>query len=371
MDNLELYDELGPEKTLRVYNARVGMQGFLVIDSTALGVSKGGIRMTPTVDLSEVAKLARTMSYKNAMANLPFGGAKSGIVADDKTITKEKKKELIESFALALKEYCPKLYVAGPDMNTGEEEMGWFSKALKDKKACTGKPANMGGLPHELGSTGFGVFNSMLIALEHLKLKKEKISVAVEGFGNVGWFACKFLTENNIKLVGVSDSKGVIYNKNGLNFNKLDQVKKQTGSVVNYKDGKVLPSNNVINLDVDVLITAAIPDLIKVSDIDNVKAKLIVEGSNIPMTAEVEDLFYRKKVLVVPDFVANAGGVISSYVEYINGTKEKMFKTVKEKIINNTKLVLDQAKKKNISPRTAAMKIARDRILKKCSVCKI
>src|SRR3989344_3311917 len=230
------FDDLGPEKVLQVYNPKVGMHGYVVLDNLALGVGKGGIRMTPTVDLPEVAKLARTMSYKNAMAGLPFGGAKAGIVADDKTITKEKKKEIIESFALALKEYCPKLYVAGPDMNIGEEEMGWFSKTLK----------------------------------------KDKISVAVEGFGNVGWFVCKFLSEEGIKLVGVSDSKGVIYNKNGLNFEKLDKAKKEKGTVTNYNDGKVLPSNNIINLDVDVLITAAIPDLIKVGDVDKVKAKLII-----------------------------------------------------------------------------------------------
>ncbi len=365
------FDDLGPEKILEVYNPKAGMHGYLVIDSLALGVSKGGIRMTPTVDMNEVAKLARTMSYKNAMAGLPFGGAKAGIVADDRTITKEKKKEIIQSFALALKEYCPNLYVAGPDMNTGEEEMGWFSKALKNKKACTGKPKNMGGLPHELGSTGFGVFNSMLIALDYLKLKKDKISVAVEGFGNVGWFVSKYLSEEGIKLVGVSDSKGVIYNKNGLNFEWLDKTKKETGSVANYKDGKVLPSNNIINLDVDVLVTAAIPDLIKIGDVDKIKAKLIVEGSNIPMTAETEEFLHKRKVLVVPDFVANAGGVISSYVEYIGGTKEKMFKTVKEKVLNNTNLVLAQAKAKNLSPRTCAMKIAKDRIFKKCSICKI
>lgn len=365
------FDDLGPEKVLQVYNPKVGLLGYVVLDNLALGIGKGGIRMTPTVDLPEVARLARTMSYKNSMAGLPFGGAKSGIVADDKTITKEKKKELIQSFALALKEYCPKLYVAGPDMNTGEEEMGWFSKALKDRKACTGKPKNLGGLPHELGSTGFGVFHSTLVALENLKLKKEKISVAVEGFGNVGWFVCKYLTENNIKLVGVSDSKGVIYNKEGLNFEKLAKLKKEQGSVTSYKNGKVLPSNNIIDLNVDVLITAAIPDLIKVGDVNKIRTKLIVEGSNIPMSPETEELLHKKKILVVPDFVANAGGVISSYVEFIGGSKEKMFKTVKEKILNNTKLVLNQAKAKNLSPRICAMQIAKDRILKKCSNCKI
>ena len=365
------FDDLGPEKILEVYNPKIGLHGYLVLDNLSMGPGKGGIRMTPSVDMAEVARLARTMTYKNSMAGLPFGGAKSGIVAEDRSITREKKKELIVAFAQALKEYCPKLYVAGPDMNTGEQEMGWFSKSLKDKKVCTGKPKEMGGLPHELGSTGYGVFNSTMTALEHLKLNKEKISVAVEGFGNVGWFTCKFLHEAGIKIVGVSDSRGVIYNKDGLDFNKLDSVKKEKGSVTNYEDGKVLPTSSIIDLDVDVLVTAAIPDLIKVGDVDRVKAKLIVEGSNIPMTLETEEFFHKKKTLVIPDFVANAGGVISSYVEYIGGSKDKMFKLVKEKVINNTRVVLNQAKDKDLSPRECAMKIARDRVLKKCRICRI
>lgn len=362
------FDEIGPEKILEIHNPKIGVHGFLVIDSLALGPGKGGIRMTPTVNVEEVAKLARAMSYKNAMAELPFGGAKAGIVADDKQITKQKKKEIIFAFAESLKEYCPKLYIAGPDMNTGEEEMGWFSKALKNKKVCTGKPKSMGGLPHELGSTGFGVFHSMMTAIENLNLNKEKITVAVEGFGNVGWFVSKFLAENNIKLVAVSDSKGVIYNKEGLNFNKLDKIKKSTGSVVNYKNGNVFPASSIINIDADILVTAAIPDLIKINDVNEVKAKLIVEGSNIPMNYETESLLHKKGTLVIPDFVANAGGVISSYVEYIKGNREKMFKIVKEKIIKNTKLILEHPAK-NIMPRDIAIKIARQRIEKKCKIC--
>ncbi len=358
------FDDIGPEKILEVYNHKVGMHGYLVIDSTALGVSKGGIRMTPTVNKDEVARLARAMSYKNAMAELPFGGAKAGVIADDRKITKEKKKEIIVAFAGSLKEYCPTLYVAGPDMNTGEEEMGWFSNALKNKKSCTGKPKSMGGLPHELGSTGYGVFHSTMTAIEHLKLNKEKLSVAIEGFGNVGWFASKFLSEENIRLVGVSDSRGVIYNKDGLNFLELDKVKKEAGSVINYKNGKILPTSSIISLDVDILITAAIPDLIKTNDVNKIKSKLVIEGSNIPMNYETEKLLHDKGVLVIPDFVANAGGVISSYVEYIGGTKEKMFKMVKEKIINNTKIVLEKSAKEKVTPRDCAIQIAKMRILK-------
>jgi len=357
------FDNIGPEKILEVYNSKVGMHGYLVLDSLKLGPGKGGIRMTPTVDKEEVARLARAMTYKNAMAGLPFGGAKSGITADVKNITIQKKKEIILAFAEALREYCPKLYVAGPDINTTEVEMGWFADALKNKKVCTGKPTKMGGLPHELGSTGLGVFHSFLTALEFTKLKKENLTVAVEGFGNVGWFVSKFLSENNFKLVGVSDSKGVIYNSKGLDFKKLDDIKKKTGTVTKYKDGKVLFSKDIINLDADVLITAAVPDLIKNSDVRNIKAKLIVEGSNIPMNFETETLLHKKGVLVIPDFVANAGGVISSYVEYIGGNKEKMFKMVKEKVINNTKLTLEHSFKRKITPRECAVEIAKEKIV--------
>src|SRR3989344_4137669 len=151
------FDEIGPEKVLEVHDTKSGMHGYLVIDSTVRGVGKGGIRMTPTVTIDEVASLARTMTWKNALADIPFGGAKSGIIADVKRISQKQKDEIVKAFALSLKEYCPELYVAGPDINTTEHEMEVFSNALKNKKACTGKPEKLVGIPHELGSTGFGV----------------------------------------------------------------------------------------------------------------------------------------------------------------------------------------------------------------------
>jgi glutamate dehydrogenase (NAD(P)+) len=157
-------DEWGPEKILHVHDPKVGMKGVLVIDNTVLGPSKGGIRMLPLIATEEIFRLARTMIWKCALAELPFGGAKSGIVADPKQISKEKKMEIIGAFSRALKPVCPKLYVAAPDVNTGEEEMGVFAKENGSMKACTGKPANMCvkpgvkcGVPHEYGSTGFGV----------------------------------------------------------------------------------------------------------------------------------------------------------------------------------------------------------------------
>ncbi|EFK95866.1 glutamate dehydrogenase, partial [sediment metagenome] len=144
-----VFDGLGPEKILEVYNPKVGMRGFVVIDNLSLGPGKGGIRMTPTVSVDEVSRLARAMTLKCAMAELPFGGAKSGIIADPKMLSKEKKEEIVRAFSEALKPVCPNMYVAAPDMNMGEEEMRWFAGANGSNKACTGKPADMGGLPHE------------------------------------------------------------------------------------------------------------------------------------------------------------------------------------------------------------------------------
>jgi len=365
------FDEFGPEIIFEVYNPNVGMKGFVVIDSRALGPGKGGIRMTPTVTKEEVYKLARTMTWKCSLAGIPFGGAKAGIVANDKQISKEQKKKIVEAFSEQLKIVCPENYVAAPDMNMGEEEMEWFAKANGDMKSCTGKPKKLGGIPHELGSTGFGVYHSTKIAVEHLGLKLKGLTFAVEGFGNVGWFVCKFLTEAGAILVATSDSRGVIYNKKGLDFKKLVKVKKKEKTVTKYKPGKILPNKDILSIKADCLVTAAIPDLIKASDVNKIKYKLIVEGSNIPTTSDIEEKLHKKGVLVVPDFVANAGGVISSYVEYIKGNKETMFKMVEEKIKKNTKLVLDNAKKNKVYPREAALEIAQKRVLKHCKVCKV
>ncbi len=364
------FDAYGPEKIIEVYNPKVGMRGYVILDNLALGPAKGGIRMTPTVSMDEIAKLARTMTWKNAMADLPFGGGKSGIIADPRQFSVEKKKEIIEAFSEALKVICPEYYIAAPDINTGEQEMEWFAKANGSKRSCTGKPKKMGGIPHELGSTGFGVAHSTLIALKRMKKDVKKVSFAVEGFGNVGTFVAKFMTEAGAALKAVSDSKGCIYVEKGIDYDKLMKVKEETGSVINY-DGKKETCQNIIKAPVDVLITAAIPDVIKAGDVDSVKAKLIVEGSNIPMTEQVEELLHKKGILVVPDFVANAGGVISSYIEYIGGNEKKMFKMVEEKVCKNTNLVLTQAEKKKVYPRAAALEIARKRVLEKCRICAV
>ena len=364
-------DDLGPEKVFFVYNSDLGVKGWVVIDNTILGVGKGGIRMTPTATMNEVARLARAMTYKNALAGLPFGGAKAGIQVQPEVIKdKEKKKAVIQFFSNAIKSICPRLYVAGPDMNTGEEEMRWFAEANGSWKSATGKPKDMCigpmkcGIPHEYGSTGFGVAVATKVALDFKKIDITKVSFGVEGFGNVGYFTAKHLTEAGARLVAVSDSKGTLYNPDGIDFKELEKVKKETGSVTNYKPGQVMKTTDLFELPVDILITAALPDVIHQGNVDKVKAKIVVEGSNIPMKPEFEKTLAERGVLVIPDFVANAGGVISSYAEYKRKTVEDMFKIVEKKIRQNTKKVLLLSAKENILPRDAAMKIALERINK-------
>jgi glutamate dehydrogenase/leucine dehydrogenase len=364
MELKDFSDEWGPEKIIQTYDPKTGMKGILVIDNTSRGPGKGGIRFTPTVDVEEDFRLARAMTWKTALAELPFGGAKSGIIGDSKKMTKEQKKAIVEAFSKSLKPVCPSMYVAAPDMYTGEEEMRWFAEANGSMKACTGKPKELGGIPHELGSTGFGVYHSALIAIEHLGFDVKDMTIAIEGFGNVGSFAFKFLWEKGAKILATSDSKGCIYYKDGIDFNKLSKVKTETGTVVNYKPGKVLKNEELFELPVDVLIPAAVPDVITKKNVNTVKAKIIVEGANIPIPHDIERILYEKKILVVPDFVANAGGVISSYVEYIGGTPKQMFKLVEEKIRKNTKIILEKSREEKLNPRNAAMEIAKERVKK-------
>lgn len=363
-------DEWGPEKILQVYDPKVGMKGVLVIDNTTLGPGKGGIRMLPTITTEEIFRLARTMTWKCALAELPFGGAKSGIIADPKEISKEKKMEIIRAFSRALKPVCPKLYVAAPDVNTGEEEMAVFAKENGSMKACTGKPAHMCvkpgvkcGLPHEYGSTGLGVVQAVFTAANYVGLDFEDATAAVEGFGNVGSYATEYLTQIGVKVVAVSDSKGCIYNLEGLEYEKLSKVKMETRSVINYRPGKVLDNKELFELPVDILIPAALSDVITKDNVDRVKAKMVVEAANIPVRPEIEEVLRKRGVLVLPDILANAGGVISSYAEYKGYNPKQMLKLVQRKIRRNTMTVLEYAKEKNIGPRDAALNIAKERIL--------
>ena len=351
-------DAIGPERILHVYDPITKMQGVVVVDNTALGPGKGGVRMVPDITTEEVFGLARAMTWKNALAGIPFGGAKSGIKAPGNS---PHKAELVRAFAEKIAPLVPGCYIPGPDMNIGENEMAILANTIGTPKAATGKPASMGGLPHELGSTGFGVALATEVALEQRKMPLNGATIAIEGFGNVGTFTMKFLAEKGAKVVAISDSKGTAYLESGLDYAKAMQVKKEKGTISAYPGARVLEPSQLFALKCDVLIPGARPNVIHVGNVQSVKAKILVEAANIPMTPEVEHELEKKGVLVVPDFVANAGGVISSYVESINGTEQQMFKLVREKITANTRLVLERAKGGHA--RAAALEIAEERVI--------
>jgi len=334
-----------------------------------LGPGKGGIRMTPTVDVEEVFRLARTMTWKCALAELPFGGAKSGIIADPKGIPKEEKMKLVRAFAVALRPLSPSQYVAAPDINTGEEEMAAYALANGSLRSCTGKPGDMCvrpgeecGIPHEYGSTGYGVFHAARVAAEHAGIDLKEARIAIDGFGNVGSFFAKYVDEFGARIVAVSDSRGCVYDEDGLDYERLVRVKEETRSVVNYEGGRVLGHEELFELPVEVLVPASIPDVINEKNVDRIKAKVIVEAANIPAALESEEQLHERGVLVVPDFIANAGGVISSYAEYVGENPHAMLKMVEEQIVRNVRFVLKKAEEEKMSPRKAALKIAQRRV---------
>lgn len=351
-------DALGPEYIIKVYNHEKNIWGYCVIDNTARGPGKGGIRMTPSVTEEEVCRLARAMTLKNSLADIPFGGAKSGIACDPKKMTPKEKKEVVQWFARVLKPFLVSLYIAGPDVNTTEKEMQHFVEAAKNRKAATGKPKIINGLPHELGSTGFGVALAVREALTFKNIDIKKARIAIEGFGNVGTFVFKFLSSWGASIVAVSDSRGTIVNPAGLKYGELVKVKKSSGSVVNALGGTVIDGKAIFELDVDVLIPAALPDVINDSNVSRIKAPIIVEGANIPMRNDIERALHKHGTLVIPDVVANAGGVISSYAEHKGMNEKKMFALVEEKITHSMARLLDGVSQKKLTPREIANDLA-------------
>jgi glutamate dehydrogenase (NAD(P)+) len=367
-------DELGPEYVIKIFDPEIGMEGFLVIDNTILGPGKGGIRMTPDVTEEEVFRLARTMTYKCALADLPFGGAKAGIVwrGGDENL----KKKFIQSFAKKIKVFTPKLYIGGPDVNTGEKEMKWFADATGIFNSVTGKPQNYClpgtgkrkkcGIPHEIGTTGFGVAQAAKVAADILGLNIKEAKVSIHGFGNVGSFTYKYLTQMGAKVIAIADKSGVIFSENGFDNKLLEEIIKERKPVISYR-GKAekLKLEDFWSIPVDILIPASVTDVINETNKDKIQAKIIVEAANIPMREEIEEELFKKGILIVPDFVANAGGVITSFAELKGYDLKKPFELVESKIKKSTEIVLKESLKKNLNPRKVAVELAKEKIFSK------
>ena len=365
----EEIDEWGPEKVLQVYDPDTGMKGVLVIDNTSKGPGKGGIRFAPSVTPLEVFRLARTMTWKCAASGLPFGGAKGGIIADPNKVDRV---SWMKSFAKMIRPYCPSQYIAATDVGTTELDMAIFAHEIGDMRACTGKPSELGGIPHELGTTGYGVSVALQTAFDILKelkiiqLSKSQTRVVIQGFGNVGSFAARFLDQNGIKVVGVSDVSGFIYSKdkNGLNIPKLMKDMKGKAKLSDLKDYgyDIRDKDEIFEIALDIFIPAAMGGVINNKTAPKLLGngvKMVVEAANIPTTVDACEYLYKNKIWIIPDFLANAGGVIGSFVEYQGRTEKEAFDLIEYKITKNIKEVLTEAIMKEENPRKIATELSK------------
>ncbi len=358
-DIFRFADELGPSKIIHIYEPSVGLKAVLVVDNVAAGPSIGGVRMAPDVSTEECFRLARAMTLKNAAAGLPYGGGKAVVYGDPK-MAAEKKIELMRALASSLREI--KEYIFAPDMGTNEDCMA----GIKDEIGrAVGLPRVIGGIPlDEIGATGWGIRHATEVALEFCDFKLEGARIVVQGFGAVGKNAARFLAEMGAVVVAVSDSRGTIYNPEGLDVDALITLKEAGGSVVDHPDGERLGCDSVIDIDCDIWIPAARPDVLNEGNVHRLRAKLVVEGANIPITHGAEKYLHEKGIICVPDFIANAGGVICAAMEYEGASECAALQVIGENVRINTRLVLKESSCKCILPREAAMDLALQRIRK-------
>lgn len=354
-------DDLGPEKVVHFYQPRLKLRAILVVDNTALGPSIGGIRMAPDVSTREVVRLARSMTLKNAAAGIPYGGGKSALLGNPDA---DKKDELVRAFARLLRSHDD--YIPGPDMGTDEHCMALVHDEIG---RAVGLHRVLGGIPlDEIGVTGYGAVEAAEVAAVFSGRSLCGASVAIEGFGAVGQACFRALTGKGARVVAVSDRDGAIYDPAGLEFERLVTCDALTGKVNKLWNrdcpgGERMAGDRLFGLPVDVLIPGARPDVITVGNEGEVKAWLVVEAANIPVSVEAERMLAERGTLVVPDFIANAGGVIAGSVELRKGTVEESFELAGRQIRTNTQTMLERARSEGTLPREAAEAMARDRVL--------
>jgi len=350
-------DDLGPHKIIEVWEPKLGLEAILVVDNVACGPSIGGLRMAPDVTKEECFRLARAMTLKNAAASLAHGGGKSVLRADPK-MPLEQKERLVRAFASALR--GESAYIFGPDMGTDERCMAW----VKDEIGrAVGLPAELGGIPlDELGATGWGLRHAIEAALAHLNQPLQGARVVVQGYGAVGYHAARFLAGKGARLVAASDSRGAVRNDAGIDPLALAALKKHGKGVAEFDEAQPMAKEDLIAVPCEIWIPAARPDVIDEGNVDRLDARIVAQGANIPATAGAEQHMYKKGILSLPDFIANAGGVICAAMEYHGASQSAAFAAIAEKLRRNTTEVLELAARQDCAPREAAMQMAETRV---------
>lgn len=351
-------DEHGPEAVVLLRDPRAGHEAVVVVDHTGAGPAIGGVRMAADVTVEEVARLARAMTWKNAAAGLAHGGAKAGIVADPAQPL-DAKEQVVRWFAHAIRDLAD--YIPGPDMGTDERAMAWVHDEIG---RCVGLPRVLGGIPlDEIGATGFGLAACAKALARLGVLALDGSRVAIQGFGAVGTHAARFLREAGMVIVAVADSRGATATgaPGGFDVEALIAWKASGRTVSEFPGGASIPRDEIVGVDCDVFVPAARPDVLHEGNVDDVRATVVLPGANIPATAGAERALHERGVLVVPDFVANAGGVICAAVEYHGGTQQQAFAAIEERISANTAEVIESARRDGVPPRAAAEAMARQR----------
>jgi glutamate dehydrogenase (NAD(P)+) len=351
----EIADEYGPEKVVYVYEPRCGLRGIVVIDNTAAGPAIGGIRMAADVTTGEVFRLARAMTWKNALAGLPHGGGKSGILADPASPNKE---ALIRQFARGIEALVG--YIPGPDIGTDEVAMAWVRDEIG---RSVGLSKVLGGIPlDQVGATGFGLAVCAEVAQDFCGLRLDGARVVVQGYGNVGSHTARYLAQRGAVLVGASDVDGTVFDPDGIDIEELWVVKRETHRVTDYPRGQKLAREAFVDLPCDILVPAARPDALDETNVRRLTCKMVLQGANIAVTPAADRILHERGILSVPDFVANAGGVICASVEYHGGTQRRAFEAIDEKIRENTREVLERARAREQRPAEAALELAKQRV---------
>ncbi len=352
-------------------------QAFRSQHNNAVGPYKGGIRFHPQVSEDEVRALSMWMTWKCSVVGIPYGGGKGGIVVDPKKLSDAELERLSRAYIrFVANDIGSWIDVPAPDVNTNPQIMAWMLdeyediKGKKEPGVLTGKPVELGGSLGRTEATGLGGFYILEKLIEVKSLKRENINIAVQGMGNVGYWFADFAANAGYKVVAISDSKGGIYNKDGLHVEKVLNYKNENKTLREYKGAKEITNKDLLELDVDVLVPAALENVITKDNAEEIKAKYIIEMANGPVTPEADEILYKNKIISFPDVLANAGGVTTSYFEWVQNNMGYYWK--KEEVFEKLKVIMDKAfmevwtryKERKTSLRMAAYVGAVDRVVK-------
>lgn len=349
--------------------------GYRVQHSIARGPAKGGIRYAPDVSLDEVRALASWMTWKCAVVNIPFGGSKGGVICDPKKLSMTELEKITRRYTAELIEFIgPEKDVPAPDVNTNEQIMAWImdTYSMHMRQTCTavvtGKPLNLGGSRGRREATGRGVMIVCNEALKKLGMRPESTRVIIQGFGNVGSNAAKLMHDAGYKITGVGEYDGGLYNAHGIDIDALVEHRQRNGTITGFKGAESAETADLLTADCDVLIPAAVENVITSRNADRIKARIVCEGANGPTTAVADEILADKKVFIIPDILANAGGVTASYFEWVQDRQGYFWResVVNEQLeiilVESFDDVVRYAETHEVNNRIAAYMLAIDRV---------